>query len=337
MEIKDKLLQINPYSRSGEKQGKIEYIVVHWVGNANTSAIANRNYFNNLAKTHETSASAHYIVGLNGEVIRCIPDDEVAFHSGNYDMNRKSIGIENCHPDWNGQFNAKTYYSLIELIVELMKKYNLTIDSVIRHYDVTKKECPKYYVIHQEAWEQLKKDVLTISGGKIDNQDIFDSDLYYWKYEDLRKHIGTDYNKLFGHWISNGIKECRIGSYVFDAEFYYNKYKDLQKAFGKDGLALYNHFLTFGIKEGRQASRVFDVKYYAENNTDVKNAYSNNFDIIKHFIKFGIKEYRLSSKDFNVRKYKESYKDLQKAFGNDCKAYYKHYLIFGIKENRKAS
>lgn len=48
MEEINKYLTINKYSRSGEKQNKIQYQVVHWVGNANTSAIANRNYFNNL-------------------------------------------------------------------------------------------------------------------------------------------------------------------------------------------------------------------------------------------------------------------------------------------------
>ena len=159
MNIEDKLLTINPYSRNGEKQNKIEYIVVHYVGNANTSATANRNYFNNLAKTHSTSASSHYIIGLNGEIIRCIPDNEVAFHSGSYSMNRKSIGIENCHPDWNGKFNDNTYSSLIELCVDLCKKYGISINNVIRHFDVTGKCCPKYYVEHQDEWNKLKQDI----------------------------------------------------------------------------------------------------------------------------------------------------------------------------------
>lgn len=159
MTITDKLLVINPYSRSGEKQNKIEYIVIHWVGNANTRAIANRNYFNNLATTHTTYASAHYIIGLDGEIIRCIPDDEVAFHSGSYSMNRKSIGIENCHSDWDGKFNDKTYNSLVELVAELCKQYDIDINHVIRHYDVTGKNCPKYYVEHEDAWVQLKQDI----------------------------------------------------------------------------------------------------------------------------------------------------------------------------------
>lgn len=159
MEIIDKLLQINPYSRSGEKQKSIQYIVIHWVGNANTSATANRNYFNNLAKTHTTSASSHYIIGLNGEIIRCIPDNEVAFHSGSYSMNRKSIGIEDCHPDWNGKFTDNTYNALVELCADLCKKYGISINNVIRHYDVTGKSCPKYYVEHQDEWNKLKQDI----------------------------------------------------------------------------------------------------------------------------------------------------------------------------------
>ena len=159
MKIEDKLLTINPYSRSGEKQKDIQYIVIHWVGNANTSATANRNYFNNLAKTHSTSASSHYIIGLNGEIIRCIPDDEVAFHSGSYSMNRKSIGIEDCHPDWNGKFTDDTYNALVELCADLCKKYEISINNVIRHYDVTGKSCPKYYVEHQDEWNKLKQDI----------------------------------------------------------------------------------------------------------------------------------------------------------------------------------
>lgn len=96
---------------------------------------------------------------MQGEKIQCIPDDEVAFHSGNYEMNRKSIGIENCHPDWNGKFNNTTYKSLIELCAYLCKKYNIPISNVIRHYDVTKKDCPHYYVINSSEWQKLKQDI----------------------------------------------------------------------------------------------------------------------------------------------------------------------------------
>lgn len=159
MDIEDRLLTISPYCRSGEKQGIITNIVVHWVGNAGSSAIGNRNYFNSLATSHKTYASSHYIIGLNGEIIRCIPEDEVAFHAGSYSMNRKSIGIETCHPDWEGKFNEVTYNSLVELCVDICRRYNLGIDAIIRHYDVTGKECPRYYVRNESEWIKFKNDV----------------------------------------------------------------------------------------------------------------------------------------------------------------------------------
>lgn len=168
MEIQDKLLTINPYSRSGEKQNNITDIIIHYVGNAGSSAMANRNYFENLQYTHKTYASSHYIVGLNGEIIRCIPDDEVAFHSGSYSENRKSIGIENCHPNVDGKFNEQTYNTLVELCAELCKKYNIGINNVKTHNMITGKNCPKYYVEHKEAWEQLKQDINNkINGGTV--------------------------------------------------------------------------------------------------------------------------------------------------------------------------
>ena len=171
MNIIEKLLSINPFSRPGTKLNSVKNIVIHWVGNAGSSAIGNRNYFESL-KDKGIYASSHYIIGLDGEIIMCIPEDEMAYHAGNWDMNCNSIGIENCHPDWNGKFNDKTYNSLIGLLVYLCKKYNLTQDSIIRHYDVTGKVCPKYYVEYQDSFEQLKVDVASRLGNNYTPQPI---------------------------------------------------------------------------------------------------------------------------------------------------------------------
>lgn len=153
------LLTPNPYSRPKTAIGKIKKVVIHWVGNPGSSAVANRNYFENLkANNTDRYASSHYIVGLEGEIIQCIPENEVAYHAN--DANSYSIGIENCHPDRLGQFNAKTYKSLITLCVDLCKRYHLDpLTDLIRHYDVTGKICPKYYVEHVAAWNTLKQDV----------------------------------------------------------------------------------------------------------------------------------------------------------------------------------
>ena len=132
--------------------------MVHWVGNAGSSAMGNRNYFESC-KSKRIYASAQYIIGLSGEIIRCIPENEVAYHAGNLTINRNSIGIECCHPDWSGKFNSATYNSLVELCVDLCRRYGLTANSIIRHYDVTRKECPKYYVKNPESWINFKNEV----------------------------------------------------------------------------------------------------------------------------------------------------------------------------------
>ena len=56
-------------------------------------------------------------------------------------------------------FNKKTYKSLVKLTAWLEMVCGLNEDHVIRHYDITGKECPRYYVKHEDAWKKFKKDV----------------------------------------------------------------------------------------------------------------------------------------------------------------------------------
>ena len=148
----------NEWSRPGTPLTKINGVVIHYVGNPGTSAQANRNYFNGLALSHETSASAHFVVGLKGEVIACVPLTEVAYASN--ERNADTVSIEVCHPDETGEYSAVTYERVVELTAWLCGTFDLDVqEDVIRHYDVTGKICPKYYVEHPEAWEQLKADV----------------------------------------------------------------------------------------------------------------------------------------------------------------------------------
>jgi len=52
-----------------------------------------------------------------------------------------------------------TYQSMVQLTAWLCNRFGLTSQDVIRHYDVTGKICPKYFVEHEDAWEQFKADV----------------------------------------------------------------------------------------------------------------------------------------------------------------------------------
>lgn len=164
MTIQKVYLTPNPYSRPQIPIGEIKGVVIHWVGNAGSQALANRNYFEGLkiGKRNKQGAllyaSSHYIVGLKGEVLACIPETEVAYHAGQ--ANSHYLGIEVCHPDTKGAFNKETYTQLITLVAAICKRYGLAPHAaLLRHYDVTGKHCPLYYVQQPQAWENLKRDV----------------------------------------------------------------------------------------------------------------------------------------------------------------------------------
>ncbi len=148
----------NEYSRPGTPLEEISGVVVHYVGNPGTTAAANRSFFANLALTHETYASAHFLVGLDGEILQCVPLTEIAYCSNT--ANDYTVSIEVCHPDDTGKFDDATMESLEKLVAWLCETFDLDpTEDVIRHYDVTGKICPKYYVENEDAWLAFKQDV----------------------------------------------------------------------------------------------------------------------------------------------------------------------------------
>ena len=156
-EMDVELLTVNPYSRPGTSTQKITGIVVHYTANPGATAMENRNYFENLKDTHETKASSNFVVGIEGEIVQCVPTWEVAYASNS--RNIDTVSIECCHPEETGKFTDATYRSVVNLCAWLCMKFDLGADDVIRHYDVTGKECPKYFVDHEDAWENFRQDV----------------------------------------------------------------------------------------------------------------------------------------------------------------------------------
>lgn len=153
------LLTVNQWSRPGTPLEKIDGVVIHYVGNPGTSAEANRNYFESLSSGADgVYASSHFIVGLEGEVLECVPLTEIAYASNS--RNQDTVSIEVCHPDETGEFSTVTYDRVVELTAWLCREFHLDPETdVIRHYDVTGKDCPRYYVENPEAWERLLLDV----------------------------------------------------------------------------------------------------------------------------------------------------------------------------------
>ena len=151
------LLPVNEWSRPGTALEKIDAVVIHYVGNPGTTAQANRNYFASLSSGEE---------GMEGEVLQCIPLTEISYASNT--RNSDTVAIEVCHPDETGKFSAVTYDRVVELTAWLCREFRLKPEKdVIRHYDVSGKVCPKYFVEDPEAWEQFLEDVSSalIGGG----------------------------------------------------------------------------------------------------------------------------------------------------------------------------
>ena len=151
--VSTQIIDVDSNSRSAEKLNDITQIIIHYVGNPGATGQQVRDGY----ADDDSDISAHFVVGLEGEVIQCLPLDERA--SASDDRNGDTISIEVCHPDESGQFTDATYKSVAELVAWLVKTCGLKVDHVVRHYEVTGKECPLYYVQHEDAWWQLRADI----------------------------------------------------------------------------------------------------------------------------------------------------------------------------------
>ena len=138
-------------------ENKSDYI--DSVKNPGATAMNNRDYFEGLKDSHITKASSNFVVGLEGEIVQCVPTWEIAYASNS--RNIDTVSIECCHPDETGIFNKKTYQSMVDLCAWLCLKFDLDENDVIRHYDVTGKICPKYFVENEDAWRKFKSDIGT--------------------------------------------------------------------------------------------------------------------------------------------------------------------------------
>ena len=162
--IINKLLTTVNYKNTNDLK-RIKYIVVHYVG-ATGGAEENCKYFKSVYR----GASAHYFIGHKGEVWQSVEDADTAWHCGALKYkhsgcrNSNSIGIELCckkDKGGNWYFEDATVNSAIELVRELMKKYNIPKENVLRHYDITGKVCPEPFVRNAAAWDAFKNKLTT--------------------------------------------------------------------------------------------------------------------------------------------------------------------------------
>ena len=175
MEIKTgKPCHTSNYTK-GRTQG-IAYLVIHFTANDGDTAANNVNYFAGAGR----KASAHYFVDENN-IYQSVRDNDTAWHcgtSGKYYhpscRNANSIGIEMCSRMSGGQYyiKAEAVNNAVRLARQLMGRYGIAPDMVVRHYDVTHKLCPEPFVRDPALWEDFKQRIAAEEGEEIDMEEL---------------------------------------------------------------------------------------------------------------------------------------------------------------------
>jgi N-acetylmuramoyl-L-alanine amidase len=193
----------------------IRYIVIHDTGNKRkgANAYAHYRYFN----SGNRRASAHYFVDDKG-IFQLVEDYNASWHCGDgkgkYGItNHNSIGIEICINE-DGDYE-KAVENTIELVKCLMKKYDIPLDRVVRHYDASKKICPRsmsknnwerWWIfkrkLSEKAMNELKRDlkILTETG-------IINSPDYWLQNAVKGKTVKGEYAAILIKRIANFIHE----------------------------------------------------------------------------------------------------------------------------------
>ena len=146
----------------------VRYIVMHYTANNGDTARDNCDYYHRVGGLQ---ASAHYFVDEHG-AMQSVLECDTAWHCGAEARhpywhpecrNANSIGIEMCsrkRADGSYYIKPETVANAAALAKDIMQRYGIDTDHVLRHYDVTGKHCPMPWVDDPDQWTAFK-DMLT--------------------------------------------------------------------------------------------------------------------------------------------------------------------------------
>lgn len=196
MNITQRLITPNKQSRPQSSIKEYLGIVMHWTGNPNCGAQQVRDYFEakKSGAGDDACGSAHYVVGQDGSIVQCVPEEEIAYHCGSAqkdpvsgrvytDLARRrfghyaenyrrespnfcTIGIELCPTDWAGNFSEATLYSAAELCADICVRRNLMSADIMTHHDVVGwKDCPKLWTESRVLFDDFVHRVCGVLAG----------------------------------------------------------------------------------------------------------------------------------------------------------------------------
>ena len=173
--------------RAGRTQ-PVRYIVLHYTACNGDTARNNCDYYHRVGGLQ---ASAHYFCDEHG-VMQSVREGDTAWHCGARAYwhpecrNGNSIGIEMCsrkRADGSYYIKPETVANAATLAKDIMQRYGIDTDHVLRHYDVTGKRCPMPWVADPAQWTAFLA-TLTPKNTTTDEEDEDDM-VRYNKIEDV--------------------------------------------------------------------------------------------------------------------------------------------------------
>lgn len=160
MSIPFKEARAENFRAASRRPSDIRYLVIHFTANDGDSAKNNADYFAREAP----GASAHFFVDER-EIWQSVQEKDIAWHCGTrgmyfhpYCRNANSLGVELCSRKRGEKyyFTPETVKNAQQFVRSLMKRYGIPTENVVRHYDVTHKNCPAPFVEDASAWQKFK-------------------------------------------------------------------------------------------------------------------------------------------------------------------------------------
>ena len=115
-----------------------EYIIIHHTGGGSYASNCR------ILSWVWEGVSVHFVVWINGECAKIWQPTDILWHAGNSSrgtlewMNSYAMGIEVVWPNKAGGFPQKQYDRLVGLIRYLMKTFNIPLENVLCHHDITR-------------------------------------------------------------------------------------------------------------------------------------------------------------------------------------------------------
>lgn len=147
----------NTDNYSAGRTQPVRYLVMHYTANNGDTAKNNCDYYHRVGGLQ---ASAHYFVDEHG-AMQSVREGDTAWHCGARAYwhpecrNSNSIGIEMCsrkRADGSYYILPETVANAAALAREIMQRYGIDTEHVVRHYDVTGKRCPMPWVDDPAQW-----------------------------------------------------------------------------------------------------------------------------------------------------------------------------------------